>query len=95
MALDLKAMEGMAYTAEDVAQLLHLHPDTIRRLIRDRRLRAVRPPGSRIYIILGEDLARYFRGEPPLDPGEGGEEPRTRRRKQRPSEERILNFEGE
>ncbi len=89
MALDLKAMEGMAYTVEDMAEILRLHPDSVRRLIRDDRLRAVHPPGSRSYIILGEDVVRYIRGEAPIDDGRG-DRPKPRKKKVKPREERIL-----
>ena len=93
MALDLKAMEGMAYTVEDMAEILRLHPDSVRRLIRDNRLRAVHPPGSRSYIILGEDVVRYIRGEAPID--DGGRERERRRKKREPVREERILFESE
>lgn len=64
MAVDLKALEGRAFRVDELAQVLELHPDSIRRVIREGRLRAIRPPGTKSYIVLGEDALRFLRGLP-------------------------------
>ena len=65
MPIDLESMAGKAYTVEELAATMGVHPDTIRRAIRQKRLRAVRPPGSGAYMVLGRDAIRYIEGKPP------------------------------
>jgi len=57
----------MVYTVEDLAEVLGRHPDSIRRIIREGHLRAVRARGRKAYTLLGEDVVRYLKGLPPLE----------------------------
>ena len=66
MVIDLKALEGRLFTVEELAECTDLHPDSLRRLIREGKLRAVKPLGLRGYRIMGDDAARLLRGLPPL-----------------------------
>jgi excisionase family DNA binding protein len=70
MAIDLKALEGKAFTTEEAARAIGFHPDSVRRLCREGKLHAVKPPGHKEYIVFGDDLIRYLKGEPPS--GKGG-----------------------
>ena len=58
-------------TAEQAAERLHLHPKTVRRFIREGRLRATRIGKS--YRILESDLAEFAGGQ-----AESASEPRPR-----------------
>lgn len=70
MVIDLKALEGRLFTVDELAEVTGLHPDSIRRLIREGTLRAVKPLGLRGYRVRGEDAARYLQGLPPVAPVE-------------------------
>jgi excisionase family DNA binding protein len=69
MPVDLKTLEGKAYNPDEVAQILKMHGDTVRRLCKSGRLKAAKPRGSKCYIILGEDVVRYLKGEPAIPEG--------------------------
>jgi excisionase family DNA binding protein len=66
MPVELQTLVGKSYTVKEAAAVLELTPDSVRRLVREGRLRAVRMPGTRKYRFLGADLARYLKGEPPI-----------------------------
>jgi excisionase family DNA binding protein len=70
MVIDLKALEGKAFTTEEAARAIGFHPDSVRRLCREGKLHAVKPPGHKEYIVFGDDLIRYLKGE--LPSGKGG-----------------------
>jgi excisionase family DNA binding protein len=59
-------MSASFLTAEQAAERLHLHPKTVRRFIREGRLKATRIGKS--YRILESDLAEFAGG--PVDRGE-------------------------
>jgi len=52
-------LRGRVFTTEEVAALMGLKPDAIRRKIRDGLLKGFRPPGSRVYHVMGDDLWEY------------------------------------
>lgn len=62
MVLDRATLEGKIFRADELAQALGMHPDSIRRAIRNGSLRATRPPGGRVYFITGEDALAYLTG---------------------------------
>lgn len=53
----------------EAAALAHKHPDTIRRAIKGKDLRATKPRGSREWVVSGEDFDRWITGASlhPLD----------------------------
>lgn len=67
MPIDTRELTGKSYTPKEAGAVLNITGDSIRRLVREGRLRAVRLAGQRKYRILGEDLARYLTGEPPKE----------------------------
>ena len=64
-------MSSSFLTAEQAATRLHLHPKTVRRFIREGRLKATRI--GKAYRILESDLAQFAGGSP-----EDGSEPTAR-----------------
>ena len=55
------ALEQTAYTVADVADLLRVHPVTVRRWIREGRLRAWRlGPGKDRFRVMAEDLRNFM-----------------------------------
>jgi excisionase family DNA binding protein len=51
----------VTYTVQEIAKILHRTPQTIRRLIKDGKLPAVRVGGG--YLITDETLQKLLRGE--------------------------------
>ena len=64
MALTKAELDGRAFTVSEVAKLLGLSAATVRLLVREGHLQAVRPPGRRGYTVRGEAVWSYFIGEP-------------------------------
>ncbi len=67
MVIDLKELEGKVFNPEEAAARAGINPDTMRRLCRTGKIKAVKPPGSKAYFILGADLIRYIEGKPPRE----------------------------
>lgn len=51
----------VTYTVEDVGRILHRSPETIRRLIKDGAIPAVKVGGR--YVVTKETLDKLLRGE--------------------------------
>jgi len=62
MVLDLDALPGKAYNVDEVAEMLGVKADAIRRKIREGLLPARRIPGTKGYMVLGDDLHGYIMG---------------------------------
>lgn len=60
MPVDLDDLLGKAYSVEEAAGILGISAEAVRRLIRRKLLKAVRPKARRNYTILGEDLVLYL-----------------------------------
>ncbi|MEW5765750.1 MAG: helix-turn-helix domain-containing protein [Acidobacteriota bacterium] len=76
MPIDLDGLKGKVFSPAEAAQILGVTPDSVRRLVRERKLGAVHPFGGTTYLIHGDALIRYVRGLPPKDTPkhmEGGE----------------------
>lgn len=76
MPIDLGELKGKVFTPAEAAQVLGVTPDSVRRLVRERKLGAVHPFGGTTYLIHGEAILRYVKGLPPKDtpqPAEVGE----------------------
>lgn len=67
MVIDLGKLKGKMFSTEEVAGIAGMHPESVRRAIRQGRLKGSQPPGSRTYFIAGEDLIRYIKGKMPLE----------------------------
>jgi len=65
MPVDFGDLENKSFTVEEIAPILGMDSQGIRRLIRLGKLRAVRPDGARAFRVLGEDAIRYLKGLPP------------------------------
>jgi excisionase family DNA binding protein len=65
MVVDLDALLGKAYSVAEVAELLGVLEEQVRRLIRANRLKAHRPPGRRMYVVMGESIVLYLNGDEP------------------------------
>lgn len=51
-------------TAEDVAELLSMNPQTVRRYGRDGRLPAYKLPGGRKFIFFRDEIYEFLRQHP-------------------------------
>ena len=58
---------------EQVAELLMLDIDTVRRLARDERLPAHRLPGGRSFRFLRDELLEWLRRQPANNPAPGAQ----------------------
>jgi excisionase family DNA binding protein len=67
MVIDLKKLKGKMFSTEEVAGITGMHQESVRRAIRENRLKASQPPGSRTYFIAGEDLIHYLKGRMPSE----------------------------
>ena len=64
MVLVVENLKGKYFTVVEVARLLEIKADSVRRRIRDGQLPARKVPGVPGFVISGDDLARYFEGTP-------------------------------
>ena len=64
MVLTLDTLKGRVYTVEEVAALMGITPDAVRRRIRLGYLPARSVPGAKSMVISGDDLAVYLSGAP-------------------------------
>lgn len=62
MVYKLDEMKGRVFTLSEVAEMLGVKPDAIRRRVRLGQLPVKRPPGSEM-LVDGDELAAYLLGE--------------------------------
>jgi excisionase family DNA binding protein len=74
MPVNVAELRGKVYTSREVAAVLSITSDSVRRLVREGRLRAIRLPGQRRFRFLGEDICRYLTGQPPVADGGGSDD---------------------
>jgi excisionase family DNA binding protein len=77
MVLVVDDLRGRFYTVAEVAKMLGIVADSVRRRIRDGQMPARTVPGVPGYTISGDDLAEYLKGTPYKPP----ERPRKRKPK--------------
>jgi excisionase family DNA binding protein len=65
MVLNLDEVKKSVYRVEELAALLDRDVESVRRHIRQGRLKAYKQPGGRVYTIFGEDVIRFLKGLPP------------------------------
>jgi len=51
------------FTVQEAAEILGYHPETVRRMIRDGRLKAARGAGGRGSVISRADLEAFYRAQ--------------------------------
>lgn len=64
MVYDLNELKGRIYSIPEVARILGVGQDAIRRRVRLGQLPVRRPPGSEM-LVYGDDLAAYLLGDTP------------------------------
>lgn len=64
MAFTLDELRGRVFSIDEVADLLGVKPEAIRRRVRLGQLPVRRPPGSEM-VVSGDELAAYLLGETP------------------------------
>ena len=80
MVYKLDELRGRVFTLAEVADMLGIKPDAVRRRVREGQLPVRRPPGSEM-LVMGDELAAYLMGETaPSSP---------KARKSRPKPERV------
>lgn len=62
MVVDRKELKGKFFRLEELAEMSGFHVDSLRRLVRNGNLRAVKPPHSRAYVVAGEAFLEYLQG---------------------------------
>jgi len=69
MVFDKDELRGKIYTVEELANLLGVPEENVRKKIRAGHIRASKPAGSRRQMIEGEEIIRWLLDKPPEGDG--------------------------